>query len=283
MTATLAGTPVTRTELTLMREAAAVFGERVGLGREVYVWPAGRLHASMSGLSDRFGILDDLGGADDTAPAREHLAWLTGTIWEAVTFAGGIQASGWQHFPAAVAPGLLAALEVPSSASLPPGQPALLAAPEHGQAERHAGAASLQAAYQQRHRTRILEDIGRDSTCWAATVGGWLTTLSGGAPVTAAVFESAPGDETFGPHGDEWLGVILQVHGAKSWRIGEGLLNPNASEPAQLTTRPGDVLLLPKGMPHHVDTPADPGHSVHIAFAVDRATGAVGGDARRES
>lgn len=268
---TAAAVPVASAEVALMREAAAAFAERlVGRGRSQYSWPQGSTHR-IDDRADGFGVLDGPGRGDRTAPAREHVARLTGTLWEAVTFSGGTRTSGWQHFPAAVGPSLLSSLTVPSSGSLPPGQPAMLVTAEHGTAERHAGTASLQAAYRQRHRTRVLEDIGCGGTGWAGAVASWLTRLSGGAPVTAAVYESECGDETFGPHRDGWLGVVVQAHGAKTWRIGEGVLDPGAPEAAQVITRPGDVLLLPRAMPHDVSTPADPGHSVHVAFAVDRA------------
>jgi hypothetical protein len=43
-----------------------------------------------------------------------------------------------------------------------------------------------------------------------------------------------------------------------------------AGLPRELTTRAGDILLISKYAPHLVSTPADPGHSVHLAFAVNR-------------
>jgi len=37
-----------------------------------------------------------------------------------------------------------------------------------------------------------------------------------------------------------------------------------------VTARAGDILLIPKNLPHLITTPPDPGHSVHMASAIDR-------------
>jgi hypothetical protein len=57
---------------------------------------------------------------------------------------------------------------------------------------------------------------------------------------------------------------------AKDWQIGEGLLDAAAPPAMDITVRAGDILLVPKSLPHLVTTPADPGWSVHLAFAIDR-------------
>jgi len=58
--------------------------------------------------------------------------------------------------------------------------------------------------------------------------------------------------------------------GAKDWLTGECLLDGTGVPARAVTTRAGDILLLPKNLPHAVTTPADLGHSVHLAFAIDR-------------
>jgi len=37
-----------------------------------------------------------------------------------------------------------------------------------------------------------------------------------------------------------------------------------------VTMAAGDVLLVPKSLPHLVSTPVDPGRSVHLVFAFNR-------------
>jgi hypothetical protein len=88
--------------------------------------------------------------------------------------------------------------------------------------------------------------------------------------VTCSVFESQFGDETFGRHRDAWLGAVVQVAGAKDWLLGECLLDGSGVPARAVTTSAGDILLIPKGLPHVASTPPDPGHSVHLAFAIDR-------------
>jgi hypothetical protein len=60
------------------------------------------------------------------------------------------------------------------------------------------------------------------------------------------------------------------MSGAKVWQAGQGLLDGGGQPARQLTTTAGDILLLPKGLPHAVRTPPEPGHSVHLTFAIDR-------------
>jgi hypothetical protein len=61
----------------------------------------------------------------------------------------------------------------------------------------------------------------------------------------------------------------VQIAGAKDWLIWDTPPGP-AHGPATVTTRAGDILLIPKHLPHLVSTPADPGHSTHLAFALHR-------------
>ena len=78
-----------------------------------------------------------------------------------------------------------------------------------------------------------------------------------------------------GCHRDHWLGVVVQVAGAKDWQAGEGLTCGGDGSVQRVRLAAGDALVLPKGIPHVVTTPADPGSSVHLVFAFyrDRADG----------
>ena len=118
----------------------------------------------------------------------------------------------------------------------------------------------------------MLEDIayGQPDT-WYALAARHLGRLSASElHVTCDIYHSRYGDETSGAHRDTWYGAVVQVSGVKDWLTGEGLPG-GAGTPAQrVSTRAGDILLIPKYLPHAVSTPADPGHSVHLAFAIDR-------------
>jgi hypothetical protein len=51
----------------------------------------------------------------------------------------------------------------------------------------------------------------------------------------------------------------VQIAGAKDWLLGECLLGGTGVPARAVTTGAGDILLLPKNLPHLVTTPADPG------------------------
>jgi hypothetical protein len=88
--------------------------------------------------------------------------------------------------------------------------------------------------------------------------------------VVVSVYESVHGDETLHAHRDAWFGVIVQAGGVKYWELGDGLLE-DGQPVTPVRVEAGDVLLLPKCMPHLVTTPDIPGNkSVHLVFAVDR-------------
>jgi hypothetical protein len=203
---------------------------------------------------------------------EEQAARMTGGAWQAVVLSGGPHATAFRHFPAAFDRAWLASLPLPTAGNLRPGQP--VAVPGCGRLafERHADSASLRAACEHRPATRIYEEIGwgPGGEAWAALAGQHLARLAGTGPrVTVTVYESVHGDQGLGAHRDTWLGVIVQVSGAKEWQAGEGLPGlPGGAH--QVTMRAGDVLVLPKNLPHLVTTPADPGRSVHLAFAIGR-------------
>lgn len=108
--------------------------------------------------------------------------------------------------------------------------------------------------------------------------GRWQRSRSGASPgrlagcdlnVVATVFQSHVGDESLATHEDAWYGAIVQVSGTKQWWTGD--VPEGGTRPAQqVITRAGDILLLPKGLPHAATTPMEPGHSVHLAFAINR-------------
>jgi hypothetical protein len=201
---------------------------------------------------------------------EEQAARLTGLLWQAVCFSGGIRTEAPGHFRGAFDRAWLAALPLPSADMLPPRQPAALIDSAHHEFERHIETVTLRAAYEHRPRTRVYEDIGYGDDGWAGLASRHLTRLSGSARrVVCSVYESGHGDETLEAHRDAWFGLIVQVAGVKDWQIGEGLLEAGRPViPVRMTA--GDVLLLPKNLPHLVTTPADPGRSAHLVFAIDR-------------
>jgi hypothetical protein len=130
--------------------------------------------------------------------------------------------------------------------------------------------AEVAAAYRQRPRTRILEAVSLRGG-WHGTVADRLAAVFE-RQVIGALFESNSADEHFGPHADDWWGLVLQLRGCKTWQLwpqGHG-----CGTPLEITTSAGDLLMLPRGMVHAVSTPGPPehpgrpGYSVHLAYAV---------------
>ncbi|MET7685630.1 cupin domain-containing protein [Streptomyces sp. NPDC005423] len=118
-------------------------------------------------------------------------------------------------------------------------------------------------AYQERPRTRVYESLDVRSDGWFSLASLHLAGMLRRGVVCTA-YESRTGDRTLGAHYDHWLGVIVQMRGAKQWQIW-----PRADgAPVELLMRPGDVLVLPQGMLHDVSTPEHPGNSLHLVFAV---------------
>lgn len=215
---------------------------------------------------------------------RELAAWLAGTLWGAVTSSGGPRATALGHFPGSIDRARLASLRLPVAGNLRPGQPAAVLGAD-GRFQRHGDTATLKAAYEHHPSTRVYEDIGwgPGGEAWAGLAGQHMTRLAGGPRVTVTAYESAHGDQEIGLHQDMALNVILQVDGAKCWEAGDGLLGTAGGEVRQVIMLPGDVLVVPKRLPHLVTTPASPGRSVHLGFAVDRDLTGPGAEARDAS
>jgi Cupin superfamily protein len=261
-------------ELAAMQDAAGAFRQQFAGGRITYQYtgpgPASSSHIHAERPADLFAVLGQGVPAGRVSSARDQAARLAGTLWEAVCFSGGTGTATHRYFPAALDPAWLAALPLPCGGAVPPGRPVALIDGTHRDFERHIEAATLRAAYGHRPRTRVHEDIGYGDDGWAGLAAAHLTRLSGCAlAVLCSVYESAHGDESFGAHGDGWFAAVVQVAGAKDWRIGQGLLD-GGGPGVKVTLAAGDILLLPKSLPHLVTTPADPGWSVHLAFAIDR-------------
>ena len=180
-------------------------------------------------------------------------------LWRRITQTGGPRPAHHthSHFPRALAPAEVATLDVPSRTHIPEGQSVTLAGRGF---ERYGDHTATLAAYRQLPRTWIFERAN-ETVAWINTTAAHLTALSQGPhPVIAAVYDSHAADQPSAPHYDTWYSAIIQIHGAKQWSIG-----PNGH---QITTQPGDILLIPEGLAHAVTTPTDPGHSTHLVFDI---------------
>ncbi|PGH46936.1 hypothetical protein [Streptomyces sp. Ru87] len=132
-------------------------------------------------------------------------------------------------------------------------------------------------AYRERPRTRVYESLDVRSPSWVSLVALDLARLTRRRVICTA-YESHAGDRNLGAHDDDWLGVAVQMRGAKSWLIWPGGGEP----PKETVTRAGDVLVLPRCMKHEVSTPQRPGHSTHLLFAITaEALPAAAADDRR--
>ncbi|MBV7674206.1 cupin domain-containing protein [Streptomyces halstedii] len=161
------------------------------------------------------------------------------------------------HLPSALDAQWTAALPLPRADEV--AGPVTLIDGDGADFQREADADTLAREYAARPRTRVMESLHTQSDGWHA-----LTTLHLSRMlrrrVSCSIFESLPQDRTAGRHYDDWDGLIVQVRGAKDWRIG-----PDPDQANRVTTRPGDVLLLPRGVLHDVTTPQ---HSVHVLLAI---------------
>ncbi|MEE1764394.1 hypothetical protein [Streptomyces sp. SP18BB07] len=129
--------------------------------------------------------------------------------------------------------------------------------------ERETDTRAAARAYEKRPRTRVYESLGVRSNGWFSLAEVQLAGLLR-RHVICTAYESRTGDSNLGAHEDAWLGVIVQMRGAKRWR----LWPDRSRSPDEIVMRAGDVLILPKHVQHEVETPAAPGHSLHLLFAV---------------
>lgn len=193
----------------------------------------------------------------DTDHIRSVL--ISAAIWRRITRAGGLQPDQptHTHFPNVFTTEQLRALNLPTRERFPEGQRVTLAGRGFHRYRDHAATLT---AYHADPRTWIFEQADRH-IAWLAAVTRYLTTLSHSpCNVIAAVYDSVTTDRPSAYHWDAWYSAIVQFDGAKQWSIG-----PDAK---QVTTRPGDVLLIPEGLAHAVTTPTDPGHSRHLVFDI---------------
>lgn len=118
--------------------------------------------------------------------------------------------------------------------------------------ERVEGSA-LDRAMDSRPRTRVLEGLQSDRGSWAAFASAHLARISR-RRVSISLYESDIGDASSGWHHDQFDGVVVQVRGSKTWQFDSG----------RVTTLPGDVMAIPFGVGHAVETPF---HSSHLLVA----------------
>jgi hypothetical protein len=167
-----------------------------------------------------------------------------------------------RHIPAVFAPPWAAGLPLPVDGRQ---ESQTVALADRGRMQREADHGAIEAAYRDRPRTQVYESIHARSDGWYGLVALHLAGLLR-RRVVCTLYESRQDDRSLGAHDDAWWGVIMHMRGAKTWRLW-----PTGCGPYEITTRAGDVLLLPRGVTHEVTTPGGPGfpgHSVHLVYAV---------------
>lgn len=121
--------------------------------------------------------------------------------------------------------------------------------------DRRGTSATLAELYAERPRTRLYESIDFHGQDWYSDTAFRLTHLAR-CRVVCSMYESAARDATSEAHIDQWDGLILQMRGSKRWVL---------PDQPPVVTQPGDVLVLPRGVHHAVETDA---YSVHLVFAL---------------
>lgn len=196
------------------------------------------------------------------ARASRIAAQCVGQLWPLVVKHEGPQPSDLTpvHIPEVFTPPQLEEWALPIGDDRTTTQPVALA--NDFVFERPETPDELLRAYKDAARTRVYE-------CMSVNTGGWfsLATLQlsrlARCAAIASVYQSTAGDKTLGVHKDLWYGVIVQMHGAKTWHFKR---QRHGADFAVMTIRQGDVLLLPEGIWHDVETPEE---SVHLLFAID--------------
>lgn len=114
-------------------------------------------------------------------------------------------------------------------------------------------------SYKENPRTRVYEHINRLTDDWYSYVALSIARAANRRVICSA-YESRSGDKGLGWHSDEWDGIILQLRGEKIWNI-----KGKNGEKENYVLSQGDILFLPEGIEHNVETPRD---SLHIVFAI---------------
>ncbi|WP_424858489.1 hypothetical protein [Streptomyces sp. SAI-170] len=178
------------------------------------------------------------------------------------------------YYAGAFDPLWVESLYLPVADGLRPGQTvALVDGPDF---HREADPAEAARAYGERPRTRVYESLDVRSDGWWSLATLHLAGMLRRRVICTA-YESQAGDSNLGAHDDAWLGLIVQMRGTKRWTIWPTRDHP----PEDVVMRTGDVMILPQGMTHQVSTPEEPGHSLHLLFAVtDEPISSAPGPAR---
>lgn len=104
-----------------------------------------------------------------------------------------------------------------------------------------------------------------------------------GKPVRANAYFTPPHAQGLAPHYDDHDVLVLQLHGAKRWRLhGEAVKWPRKpmvdalprafikAQPEDVTLTPGDLLYLPRGFVH--EAASQQSSSLHLTLSVQAAT-----------
>lgn len=128
--------------------------------------------------------------------------------------------------------------------------------------------------------TILINDVDQRDTRTAALCESLEQKL--GLPVNANVYVTHRGTQGFEAHFDAMDVLVVQLEGEKDWLLYEPFLpladNERKFAPpgallasvptARVTLRPGDVLFLPRGMPHEAATAQGSALSMHVTLGV---------------
>ncbi len=200
-------------------------------------------------------------------PTRQAAA-VCGPVWREVVLAGasGSPQPQYRHLPGVLPKDIVTTL--PSLVTPDDDQVIALVHASGGESQFDwQSGTTVDAAYKSRPRTQVFEHI-HERAAWPGLVALKLMELTG-CRVVCRAFLSRPEDEKFDEHRDDWLGIIIPGHGVKRW----WLRSSKDDAPNVVETRPGDLLLLPKGVYHHAATPSQPvrpeeDYSLHLQIAV---------------
>jgi hypothetical protein len=115
-----------------------------------------------------------------------------------------------RHFDAAY----IAGLSLPSTEELAPNPTVALVDGENIQ--RESNAAQLNGSYKSLARTKVHENLQLCQDKWYGLVAAMLGRMVD-RRVLCAMYDSRHGDRMLGRHWDDWLSIIVQMHGTKQW------------------------------------------------------------------